>query len=165
MIDVAYNVLFSLFLSFLSVAFNHIKAIIHYFMYEKTSSDFLGDVTIDYYGQTYHQVWDAIQAGETSKALFRACNSFEERRNVFVFNVATNDKTETLATNVWNRHNRRWTFATFAESHTKYDQCNTEFKTIIRLIKTYTQRPKTAAWLKEDTDGQPHPRMVSLASF
>ena len=165
MLDVAYNVLFSLFLSFLSVAFNHIKAIIHYFMYEKTSSDFLGDVTIDYYGQTYHQVWDAIQAGETSKALFRACNSFEERRNVFVFNVATNDKTESLATQVWNRHNSRWTFPTFDDFHTKYDQCNAEFNTTVPLIEAYMQHPTTAAWLKENDADEPFSRMVSIASF
>ena len=134
-------------------------------MYEKTSSDFLSDVNVDCVGQNYHQVWDAIQAGEITKTLFWACNSHPVKRNVFVFNVATDDKTETLATNVWNRHNSRWTFPTFADFHTKYDQCNTEFKTIIRLIKIYTQRPKTAAWLNEDTDGQPLPRMVGLASF
>lgn len=134
-------------------------------MYEKTSSDFLSDVNIDYSGQTYHQIWDAIQAGETSKTLFRACNSFEDKRNVFVFNVATNDKTESLATQVWNRHNSRWTFPTFDDFHTKYDQCNAEFNTTVPLIEAYMQHPTTAAWLKENDADEPFSRMVSIASF
>lgn len=150
----------------------HQKALITYYISNRTAKDFLG-----WYHQ-YEVVLGHLRLGSTSKALFYTLCSAKSKREVFACSVVSNpsnEKENNLAGKVWDSRNSQQRFyergyymshpKTFDAWRTKFNECQTEYRSIRALIKEYKKLPETVVWLKETTpptnQNQTFSRMVS----
>jgi hypothetical protein len=150
----------------------HQKALITCCISNRTAKDFLG------WFHQYEIILGHLRLGSTPKALFYTLDSANSKREVFVCGVVSNlsnEKGKNLAGKVWDSRNSQQRFferghymshpKTFDAWRTKFNECQTEYRSIHGLIKEYKKLPETVVWLKETTppanQNQTFSRMVS----
>ena len=150
---------------------------------EKTPEDLLRLPSLYYYMNNCTEMAGALRGtGGTQEVLFWALESDNDKRDVFVYGVVSDDlsnemkmKMKKLAGNIWSRINDQYAYRyqpnprTFDDFQDRYDECETIYSDYNRLINEYKNLPVTVAWLKETTPPenqiQTFSRMVSPLEF